>query len=391
MATLNRVLILSVSVGAGHMRAATAVKSAILELNPQAEVTVLDTFRYTNPFWDKMLFNTYIEILKATPLFYGYLYHLAEKERPLSSVAREEFNNVLNKFAAPKLIRFLSMYRPQVVVCTHPFPLGVLDKLKGQGCFTEPVVVTLTDFIVHPFWVSPRVDLFSVAAEELKFSFKEYGIDMGRVCACGIPVDPCFADPVDRLAVQAGLSLNPGKKTVLIVGGSLGMGPLADIVKALGNSSVPCQMIVVTGYNDSLRTKLERMVPGLSNPVKVLGFVSNMHELMSVSDFMIGKAGGLTCAEALAKGLPVFIVDPIPGQEVRNAEFLSGAGAALLMSSVKELVQKVEEYISEPWRLQEMSVVAARLGKPRAARSIAGMIESLVGSDCKLKIGNWKF
>jgi processive 1,2-diacylglycerol beta-glucosyltransferase len=214
---------------------------------------------------------------------------------------------------------------------------------------------------------------------------------MGRVCACGIPVDPCFADPVDRLAVQAGLSLNPGKKTVLIVGGSLGMGPLADIVKALGNSSVPCQMIVVTGYNDSLRTKLERMVPGLSNPVKVLGFVSNMHELMSVSDFMIGKAGGLTCAEALAKGLPVFIVDPIPGQEVRNAEFLSGAGAALLMSSVKELVQKVEEYISEPWRLQEMSVVAARLGKPRAARSIAGMIESLVGSDCKLKIGNWKF
>lgn len=380
MATLNRVLILSVSVGAGHMQAAAAMKKAILELNPQTEVTVLDTFHYTNPFWDKMLFNTYIEILKVTPLFYGYLYHLAEKERPFSNAAREEFNNVLNRLAAPKLIRFLNMYRPQVVVCTHPFPLGILDKLKEQGYFTEPVVVTLTDFIVHPFWVSPRVDLFSVATEEQKLSFQEYGIDMRRVCACGIPVDPCFADPIDRVAVQAGLSLNPEQKTVLIMGGSLGMGPLIDIVKALGSSSVSCQMIVVTGYNDALRMKLERMVSGLSRPVKVLGFVSNMHELMSVSDFMIGKAGGLTCAEALAKGLPLFIVDPIPGQEVRNAEFLSDAGAALLMSSVRELVQKVEEYINEPWRLKEMSTIAARLGKPRAARSIAGMIERLANS-----------
>jgi processive 1,2-diacylglycerol beta-glucosyltransferase len=305
---------------------------------------------------------------------------LAEKEHPFSGVAREEFNKILNRHVAPKLIRFFDIYRPALVICTHPFPVGILYKLTAQGYYTKPVAAIITDFTVHPFWVFPKIDLYFVASEDTRLSFREYGISLKQVHPCGIPIDLRFANPLDLSAVKAGLSLNPKLPTVLVMGGGLGLGPMADIVKSLGDSPITCQMIVVTGQNVALRTKLERMAPGLINPVKVLGFVNNIHELMSVSDLIIGKAGGLTCAESLAKGLPIFIVDPIPGQEIRNTEFLKSKGAAVSINSVKELAQTVGGFLSEPRRLKKMSTAAAYLGKPQAARNIIRMIERFIAS-----------
>ncbi len=377
---LKRVLILSVSIGEGHMRAATAIKEAILKRDRYTEVNILDTFRSTNPIWDKMVSNTYMEILKITPAFYGYLYRLAEKESVLQGTAREEFNRVLNVVTAPRLGRLLNVYSPQVIICTHPFPVGVVNRLKERGEYTGLLVGVLTDFTVHPFWVFPEVDLYSIAAEEIKMTFKDYNFNLNSVHACGIPINSCFLDPVDKSEIKSKLSLQRNLKTILVMGGGLGMGPISDIVKVLGDGGIPCQVVVVTGYNETLRARLERMVPGFSNPVKVLGYADNVHELMSVADLMIGKAGGLTCAEALAKGLPIFIVDPIPGQEVRNAEFLCSAGAAVQVSSIKDLTNTVREYLNETRRLQKMSVSASRLGKPLAAQSIVREIESYVSS-----------
>ncbi len=377
MKELQRVLILSVSAGMGHFQAALALKKAFSETRPDVEVAIVDTFRYVNPFLDKVLFGTYIEMLKITPVVYGYLYHLAEKGQPLSGAGKEEFNRILNRLAAPKLIRLLQDFRPQAVVCTHPFPVGILDQLKGQGYFSSPVVATLTDFTVHPFWVFSRVDLFTVAAPELKLPFQEYGIHLEKVFPVGIPINTCFSAPVDGAAVRHRLGLRPDLPTALIIGGGLGMGPLADIVKALGNNFATLQMIVVAGSNSSLKARLERVSSSLQSPVKVLGFVENIHELMSASDFLVGKAGGLTCAEALAKGLPIFVVDPLPGQEVRNAEFLTGRGAAVQTNGVRELVQKVAGCMREPALLQKMAQRARELGKPLAAREAARLIVRL--------------
>lgn len=379
MTQLKRVLILSVSAtGMGHLQAALAIKKAFHERRPDLEVIILDTFRYINPFLDKVLFGTYIEMLKITPVVYGYLYRLVEKGQPFSGAGKEEFNRILNRLAAPKLIRFLNEFQPQVIVCTHPFPVGILASLKQRGCLASPVAATLTDFTVHPFWIFSGVDLFTVAAPELRPSFAEYGIGLEKVHAVGIPINTCFAGSVERSGVQNRLGLNPSLPTALVVGGGLGMGPLAEIVKALGNSPGKLQMIVVTGNNNSLKAKLERMLPGLRNPVKVLGFVNNIHELMAASDFLVGKAGGLTCAEALARGLPIFIVDPLPGQEVRNASFLTGQGVARQAGTVRELVQEVEECLRRPERLQRMAERARRLGKPLAARDAARLIEALI-------------
>lgn len=378
MPELQRILILSVSAGLGHLQAAQAVKKAFELERPQVEVAILDTFRYINPFLDKVMFGTYIEMLKFTPVVYGYLYQLAEKGQPLSETGKEEFNRLLNRLAAPKLVRFLKDFRPQAVVCTHPFPAGILDCLKREGHFSLPVAATITDFTVHSFWIFPGVDLFTVAAEDLQPAFIAYGIDPQKVHPVGIPISPCFSAPPERPAVHKKLGLDPALPTALVVGGGLGMGPLADIVRALGNTERPLQLIVVTGNNNSLRAKLEKMAPGLKNPVRVLGFVNNVPELMGASDFLVGKAGGLTCAEALAAGLPIFVVDPLPGQEVRNADFLCGKGAAFRLDGVRELVQQTEEILGSPEKLRAMAEKAKRLGKPFAARDAARLIESLV-------------
>jgi processive 1,2-diacylglycerol beta-glucosyltransferase len=372
---LERVLILSVSAGMGHFQAALAIKKAFQEIRPDVQVSILDTFRYVNPFLDKIIFGTYIEMLKTTPVIYKHLYNLAEKEQPFSKAGKKELNKLFNKLAAPKLIRLLNSYRPQVVVCTHPFPVGIVDKLKQQGYLSSPVVATLTDFTVHPFWVFPRVDLFTVAAPELQISFREHEISQDRVHALGIPINTCFSTSLDKAIVCHKLGFKPDLPTVLIIGGGLGMGPLENIVKTLGKNLGTLQMIIVTGNNDSLKAKLEQVRASLKNPLRILGFVDNIHELMAAADLMVGKAGGLTCAEALASGLPIFVVAPIPGQEVRNTEFLTGQGAALRVDSMKELAQKVEEYLGAPGLLQKMANNAKRLGKPLAAYDIVRLIE----------------
>lgn len=376
MALLERVIILSVSAGTGHMQAAEALKESILEKNPLAEVIVLDTFRYTSPFLEKVVLGTYMEMLKITPVVYGYLYRRAEKGQPLSGFAKHEFNRILNKFSASKLLNFIQGKNPQAVICTHPFPLGILATLRSEGKFNPLIVGVLTDYTVHSYWVFPEVDCYLVAAEGLTEEFTDYHISAEKVLATGIPINLKFSLPVSADQIYRRLGLVKGIPTVLVMGGGLGMGPVAESVKALGSSSTACQLLVVAGRNEQLRAKLERFEAELRNPVKIFGFVDNIHELMSVSDLMVGKAGGLTCAEAMAKGLPMFIYDPLPGQEERNAEFLVAAGAAVKVSKDEDLVDLVTACVNNPARLKAMSRSAAALARPNSAREAVELIES---------------
>lgn len=368
------IVILSVSAGSGHMRAAEALRSAFREDDPQCEVIILDTFKYTTPLLEKLILGTYMEMLKYTPAVYGYIYSRSEKGQPLSGYAKTEFNKLLSRFSAGKLLRFINQHNPEAVICTHPFPLGVLSAIRhgGEfGCFT---VGTVTDFIIHPFWVFPEVDLYLVGAPELADDLVSHGISPQRVEATGIPIDPVFTAPVNREAVLGAYGLDPGLTTILVMGGGLGMGPLPESVKALGNLDRRCQIMVVTGNNVQLREKIEQMAPGLANTVCALGYVHNVHELMASSDILVSKAGGLSCAEALATGIPLFILNPLPGQENRNSQFLTSSGPAVAVEGMKELVERITLCLKEPALLKEMSGAASRMGRPDAARAAVRLI-----------------
>ncbi|MFZ5634823.1 MAG: MGDG synthase family glycosyltransferase [Bacillota bacterium] len=372
----RNIVILSVSAGAGHMRAAAALQSAFREDDPEREVIILDTFKYTSPLLERLILGAYMEMLRLTPAVYGYIYSRSEKGQPLSGYAKAEFNKLLSKFSAAKLLKFMGRHNPEAVVCTHPFPLGVLAAIRREGKFNHLTVGTITDFIIHPYWIFPEVDLYLVGAERLAGDLIGFGIPTARVHATGIPIDPAFAAPADPKEVRAGYNLDPGQTTILVMGGGLGLGPLAESVEALGGLDRRCQLIVVTGNNTQLKEKIERMIPGLPNRVCVLGYVDDVHKIMFASDIMVSKAGGLSCAEALAAGLPLFIMDPLPGQEERNSQFLTSTGAAVAVAGVHELVEKIIQCLEHPARLKEMSAAASRMGRPEAARDAVRAIKN---------------
>lgn len=360
------------------MRVAEALAAAIREENPSAQVFVLDTFRYASPVLEKLVLGTYMEMLKFTPAVYGYLYRGAEGKRPLAGLMKQEFNRLLNRVAAPRLTQFLQEVRPQVIACTHPFPVGILDQLKKKGLLHVPVVAAVTDFTVHPFWIFPRVEAYLVAGEDLKEEFCQFGYPVERVYATGIPIDPAFARPVDVQRLQRKLDLDPALPTVLVTGGGLGLGPLVEVVRRLMEGPVPCQLLVLAGQNEQLRRRLSRLTSGAAKPVRVLGFTQNVHELMSVARLMVGKAGGISCAEALSKGLPLVIVSPLPGQEERNAAYLCRAGAAVLVGRVEMVGQEVAALLADEERYRRMAQSAAELGRPRAAKEAAALMRLLV-------------
>ncbi|BAF59445.1 MAG: glycosyltransferase [Pelotomaculum sp.] len=348
------------------MRSAEALKKAAGILYPEAEVDILDTFRYASPFLEKVVVGTYMEILKMSPVVYGYLYRQAERGQPLSGRGKMEFNRILSILTAPRLENYINKFRPEAIICTHPFPLGVISFMKKRGAYRGPLHAVITDFTVHSFWIFPEVDRYFVGAEPLTKQCEEFGIGPERVSATGIPIDPAFNATYDKHELKKQLGLDPVMPVALIMGGGLGMGPLASAVKNLGKNISGLQLIVVAGTNKALQEKLLKMTPELALNVKIFGFVDNIHHLMAVADLMVGKAGGLTCAEALAMGLPLFIVDPLPGQEERNAEFITAAGAGIKVDGGK-LAETVRFYFENTDKLQEMTRAAAALGKPSAA------------------------
>ncbi|MDD4237203.1 MAG: glycosyltransferase [Desulfotomaculaceae bacterium] len=374
---LRKVLILSVSVGAGHMRSAEAIKKACSSLTPEAEVVILDTFHYANPLLEKVVIGTYMEMLKITPVLYGYLYRQAERGQPLSGRGKVEFNRMLSILSAPRLTAYIRNFEPQIIICTHPFPLGIVSYLKKRGEFMGLAVATITDYTVHSFWIFPEIDSYIIGSEALIPHCEQFGIDNNRIKATGIPIDPAFNKSYDKHLLRLGLDLDPGLATILLMGGGLGMGPLLSAVKSLGSGSSRLQLIVVTGTNNALYEQLVRIIPSLSCKIRLYGFVDNIHQLMAASDFMVGKAGGLTCAEALALGLPMFIVDPLPGQEERNTEFICSMQAGVKVKE-NDLAAVVTSYLQEQNKITSMASAALALGKPGAAYDVVNYMSHVV-------------
>ncbi|MTI82238.1 MAG: glycosyltransferase [Firmicutes bacterium] len=383
---LNRVLIFTVSAGDGHTRAAQAVKKQILENYPEAQVSIVDTFRYASPMVEKMVLGAYLEIIKISPMVYGYFYYRAEKTQPLSGFAKMEFNRIINKLAAPKLMSLISSMQPQAILCTHPFPLGILSSLKIRGKLDIPLLATITDFTVHPFWVYSAVDYYCVASEELKPSFIRHGVSSDRLAATGIPIDPLFRRMESKEQLNKRLGLSNDLPTILVMGGGLGMGPLEEVVQTLDTRQ--CQLLVVCGRNKSLKNKIDIIANQMGRNVHVYSFVSNIHELMGAADLMVTKAGGLTCSEALALGLPLFITDPIPGQEERNTEFLVNQGAAVAIKDSKHLLTEINKYIHNPHRVNELTKAAIKIGRPNSARVVMNLMQQMVNSDKQAAGGN---
>jgi len=366
-------LFLSASVGEGHTAAACAVRSAVLERLPDTHCQVIDSYRYASQVFHKVASNGYIGMVKMLPQLYKYIYDQAERATRVSA-----FKAWLHQYTAVNLRQYVGALAPDVVVCTHAFPCGVMAEYKRQYADAPPVVGIVTDFVVHPFWIHRNIDGYAVATSAMRQALMARGVAAERIGVTGIPVDARFGAPVDRAGARRAIGVDPNRATLLLMGGGLGIGPLENALFGIDRLHHDVQIVVVVGKNSRLEQRLADVARKVRKPVTVAGFVPNVYDYMRAADVLVSKPGGLTSSEALAAELPIVMLRPLPGQEERNARYLQESGVGVRAQTSRELTETLDRLLAEPHRLARMSLSAKRLAKPHAAEAVAEIIDRLV-------------
>lgn len=349
-----RILIFSATFGAGHVRAAEATIEAIRAKAPGAEITHLDFGAFLSKTLNKIVKNTYIELIKHTPRLWGKFYYRTSKIQPDSVLQR-----LINILGRREFLDYIKALRPDFIVCTYPTIAGVLGELRLKNVLQIPIVSIVTDYGIHSQWVHPGVDLYIVGNEEVFQGLTTRGIDPNRIRITGIPISPKFEKKLDREEIANRLKLFPKRPTFLVMGGAFGvLGGAKGVCKILVDAEEAVQVLVVCGQDEKLYRSLEGLIAEGKNPLIRFGYIKNVEELMTVADMIITKAGGLTVSEALTKRLPLIIYKPIPGQEEENAYFVERIGAAKLAKTEEELEKIIHHILSHPEEIEKMREAA---------------------------------
>jgi processive 1,2-diacylglycerol beta-glucosyltransferase len=374
----KKLLILSVSAGAGHVRAAQAIEAAARTATPRFDVTHLDLLAIAPAEFRRFYGAQYLKLVEKLPQLWSYLY--SKSDRPSRDSLIGDVKRAAEKLNLRKLDGEIARIRPDVILCTHFLPAELLSrqraKRKAGSKDAPPLWVQVTDFDVHALWVHPHVDRYCVATDEVAFRLADRGVPSGKIAVTGIPVMPQFATPLDRATCADELGLDPAAFTVLMMAGGGGVGALDELAERVLRDSGEMQLVALAGKNEALLKRLRALA--IQNPGRLfpLGFTTTVERIMTAADLVITKPGGLSTSECLAKGKPMLLVSPIPGQEERNADYLLEAGAAVKAVDAATLAFKLRKLRQEPERLARMSGASQSLGTPHAARDVVALLSA---------------
>lgn len=365
---MKRVLILSASAGAGHVRAAEALEKE-LATHEDIEVRHEDALRFTSAGFRRVYSRAYIDMVNRAPYVLGLLYDWADK--PWKDEKRRLAFDRLN---TQPLIRMLNKHKPDLVICTHFLPAEIISWLICRKKIQTRNAIVVTDLDIHSMWLCHHYFRYFVALEETKIHLSQLGFDSNNIVVSGIPVDPVFAVDKGKQAMREKYGMHPDRPTIYMSTGGFGVGPTEEIIKALSQMQHEAQVFAMCGRNDDLKRKLTRLASTLEGTSKLkvvpVGYTNAVDEYMEASDILLGKPGGLTSSEALCKGLAFVIVNPIPGQEERNADHFLEEGIGIRCNNLPTLAYKVDRLLGDPHKLREMQKNALALSHPNAARTI---------------------
>lgn len=375
----KRILIMTASFCTGHDQAAATIASSIVSRDTAIEVEILDFMNILQPTISQFIINTYLKMIDLFPTAYHLIYHITKKFSTQNKV-----NDLISYRYKKKIKKLLAVKKPDMIIFTNPFPSVLISALKKKRSINISTATIITDYTAHPVWLDDSIDLYFVGSNELKEGLIKSGIRREAIHVSGIPIHEKFDLKLDKekIALQEGIDLEVPR--LLIMGGGLGLGPIKEILEIVDQINKPLQLLVVAGKNQQLKLELEARSYQKAHKVKVYGFCDNIHELMEISELLISKSGGLTMTEAINKKLPTIIVDPIPGQEVINAMYLSNLGAAILLEELKDLKSNIEELLyTNPEKRRDMAERASCAAKPRSAANIAKIIVRYINNHKK--------
>jgi processive 1,2-diacylglycerol beta-glucosyltransferase len=373
---LNRVLLLSASAGAGHLRAAQALEKAFNELGTLGEVRNLDVLNYTNKVFRHLYSKAYIDLVNKMPEVPGWMYD--KLDTPWKNQRRRL---ALDKLNTRPLVKLLQEYKPDFIVCTHFLPAEIVAWLRAKEKLSSRQAIIVTDFDVHAMWLVHHYEHYFVALDEARVYLEALGIPAEKISVTGIPIDPVFAQKKDKTAMRRKHGLDNDRLTILLSAGGFGVGSVEALITALLPLKHRAQVVAVCGRNEELRRRLARPAARANAEanvlVKPIGYTQEIDELMTAADIVVGKPGGLTTSEALAKGLVFAIVNPIPGQEERNSDHLLEAGVGIRCNNLPTLAYKLDRLLDDRVRFAKMQTLSKRMGRPNAAREIVKRVVEL--------------
>jgi processive 1,2-diacylglycerol beta-glucosyltransferase len=377
----HRVLILSVSAGTGHIRAAEALAKAAAGHPAIGEVLHIDSLRYTNKMFRRFYGQFYIDLVKSAPTLLGWFYE--SQDEPWKT---EKMRLMLDRMNTTPLVRQIKKFKPDITICTHFLPSEILSHLIKHGKVDTQLSITVTDYHVHAMWLSRLINHYFVANEESRVQLENIGFPPERITVSGIPIDPVFCEPKARAALRIKQGLRDDRPMLLVSAGALGVSSAERIVDVLSHLTMPVQIVVICGKNEKLRQNVLDQLNHHPAPVahldfKVLGYTTEMDEWMKSADLYIGKPGGLTTAEAMSCGLPMVIYQPIPGQEEHNSDFLLENGAAVKCNQLATMAYKVDLLLKDPERMAKMRCRALGVSHPDAAQQIIQKLLQEIHSD----------
>lgn len=363
-------LILSASSGAGHVRAAQALEQA-LRARGDCHVEHVDAITYVSKLFQRLYDDAYIAMVRRAPDLMGLLYD--RMDQPWSHPRRRL---ALDRLNTQPMIRMLKKVQPDLCIATHFLPAEILAWLIAKKKLRSRNAIVVTDYDVHAMWLCRTVDRYYVALQESAEYLAGIGVPREKLRVTGIPIDPLFEVPVARDEARRKFGLSPDARVMLISAGGYGIGPVEQLVHDLLALDRPWQIVAIAGKAEKLKKNLEQLVKGAGklpdggNRLSVVGFTREMDQYMATADMLVGKAGGLTTSEALARGLPMALIEPIPGQEERNADHLLEAGAAIRCNNLPAAAWKIAGLLDNTERLRAMSAAAKTMARPAAAREI---------------------
>jgi processive 1,2-diacylglycerol beta-glucosyltransferase len=372
----KKVLILSASVGAGHLSAASAIEKEFKQQKTAEYIKNIDVLEYTNPLFRRLYSKAYIEMVNTMPEVLGWIYESLDK--PWQNERRRL---ALDRLNTQPFIKLIKNEKPDIAICTHFLPAEIISWLRAKNKIDTKQVIIVTDFDAHAMWLCHNYEHYFVALDETKIHLSKIGIPAEKITVSGIPIDPIFAVHKDKIEMRKKHRFVQDKLTIIVSAGGFGVGNIELLLEALSELKTPSQIIAICGRNKKLKSKIDNLATNKLNNDRVkflpIGYTKQMDEFMSASDLIVGKPGGLTTSEALTKGLIFVIVNPIPGQEERNSDHLLEKGCAIKSNTLPTLAYKIDKLVEDKNRVKTMKNNIKNLANPFSAKTIVDKIISI--------------
>lgn len=389
-----RILVLTLSFGSGHVRAAEVVASELRRQAPAAEVRVMDALAEGRGLFRLLYVAPYWAMVRYAPALWRWFFGRRIAQRSEATAPEWAFRS-----GCPRVFEAIERWQPDAIVACEVAACEMAAIALRGGRTKAQVIAVITDHESEPVWVKQEVDAYAVANESVREELRAWGASAKRMETCGIPIDRRFTSPRDAAEIAATrrrFNLRTDAPLVLLMGGGMGPTRMDKVAEGLCTQSDGRRfdILAVAGHDRRAFQRLERWRKRVDAErgaareaqvsLRVIGWTDAIAELMRAADVLVTKPGGMTTSEAAACALPSVLFDAIPGPELSNTQWMTTLGASIATRGTEETVAATLSLLDDEHRRTRMSASALRLAKPDAASDVASLVlEAMSAKDAK--------